>query len=104
MQMNDPRDLRGPREHTVAALEASSAALIALRSIHATMLDAELGDSSQHHQLTLAIDSLAEAIADLRDALGPDTSALALGFVAEHPESASGSRPRTAQPRPRRTA
>ena len=76
----------------MSALEASCAALVALESIYVWMLASERGDPTHKRQLTLAIESLSAAIDELRSVLGPETSAVALGFVAEAVGPAPGSR------------
>jgi hypothetical protein len=83
-----------------AALEASCAALVAVRctQAHPTELDGNLDDVTE--EIVRTISRLREAIADLRSVSGEQSSALASGFVL----GTDGESSAETQVRPRRTA
>ena len=68
-------------DHVHTALEESCGALITLESIRARMADAGVDIRSMQGHITEAIDSLTQAIGELRLARDEQASALALGFV-----------------------
>jgi hypothetical protein len=81
LTMKQPLDFRPTPDHVRAALEASCGALIALELIRARMTDAADDVRSMQGHITEAIDSLTQAIGELRLARDDQASAVALGFV-----------------------
>jgi hypothetical protein len=79
--MKPPRDSPPTPDHIQAALEASNGALIGLEWIVA-QLDEDAGDrASVRQQTRQAIESLRQAIVELRLARGESIGALTLGFI-----------------------
>ncbi len=103
--MTHPRDIQPALAHLESALEASCATLVALQASALAMPDGGLESGAVRAQLARAIESVREAISELRAVHDVETSMLAFGFVlgADSPRPIARHRgPR--QLRPRRTA
>ncbi len=107
--MTPRRDIQPALSHLESALEASCATLIALQASAFGMPDGAPETASVRAQLGRAIESVREAIAELRAMHDIEASTLAYGFVL----GAEGTwargkdgrrRPGPGQLRPRRTA
>jgi hypothetical protein len=102
--MHHPRDYLPALDRIEGALEASCGALVTLQSITGTADVLRDADGMQAH-VGLAIESLREAIKELRLAQSNGSSALAIGFVLTgngRPER--GVQDESGQSKPRRTA
>jgi hypothetical protein len=99
--MTQPRDIQPALAHLESALEASCATLIALQAGVLAMPDAGRESGGVRAQLTRAIESVRDAISELRALHDTETSMLAFGFVlsADHPAAIA-----RGQLTPRRTA
>jgi hypothetical protein len=102
------RDIQPAVAHLESALEASCATLIALQASAYGMPDGVPETASVRAQLGRAIESVREAIAEMRAMHHIEASTLAFGFVlgAEGPwaRAQDGRQPGPGQLRPRRTA
>jgi hypothetical protein len=102
--MHHPRDYLPALDRIEGALEASCGALLALESINSGTADClRDGDALQTH-VGLAIDSLREAIEELRLAQSTGSSALAIGFVLQGNGRPRSVKAEPGQSKPRRTA
>jgi len=107
--MTPPRDIRPALAHLESALEASCATLVALQAGALAMPDGGRETAAVRGQLARAVESLREAISELRALHEVETSLLAFGFVlgVDRPRPSTRERPsqgRRSQLRPRRTA
>jgi hypothetical protein len=104
-QMNNYGDSTPSPDHLQVALEASNGALIGLEWILAQLAEETADRASVCRHTKQAIDSLRQAIAELRLARGEAGGPLALGFVVKtDSKRGGGAGRRRAQPIPRRTA
>jgi hypothetical protein len=106
LTMTPRRDIQPALTHLESALEASCATLMALQATASGMPDGGRDTGPVRAQLARAIESVREAIAELRALHDDEASLLAFGFVlaGDPPWSRSRARRREAQLRPRRTA
>ena len=106
--MTQPRDIQPALAHLESALEAGCATLVALQASALNMPDGGRETGAVRAQLARAVDSVREAISELRALHDVETSMLAFGFVlgADHPRPiVRDRRPQGGgQLRPRRTA
>jgi hypothetical protein len=82
-QMKTPRHSPPALDHIQAALEASNGALIGLEWIAAQLAHEADDRASVRQQTRQAIESLRQAITELRLARGEACGALTLGFVLQ---------------------
>jgi len=103
--MTHPRDYLPALDHIEAALDASCGALITLQSTRGAPTDRTYDADRMHAHVAQAVDSLREAIEELRSAQSRGMSGLALGFVLKRNRHApAGAQSAGGQSKPRRTA
>lgn len=80
-QMKNPGDSPPTRDHLQVALEESNGVLLGLEWIFAQLAEEPDDRVGMRRQTRQAIESLRQAIAELRLARGENGAGLALGFV-----------------------
>jgi hypothetical protein len=103
--MKNSRDSPTTPDHLQAALEASNGALMGLEWILAQLTDEAEDRANVRQQTRQAMDSVRQAIAELRLARGESAGVLTLGFVIKADSKwFRGASRRRRYPIPRRTA